>query len=142
VPCEAEKEFAFPHFDILMVHSLKAYSKYRYGEVLLYVQELKNQSFILTAVRAQPAILTSSNPGPTSANDQNLVGTCLLVHFGNDNTCPESRTIGLSIVYDCLLIIAPVWSLWHGWLNKSSAQIFNLEHCNHGLRAFNSDRLG
>jgi len=26
VPCEAEKEFAFPRFDILMVHSLKAYS--------------------------------------------------------------------------------------------------------------------
>jgi hypothetical protein len=27
VPCEAEKEFAFPCFDILMVYSLKAYSK-------------------------------------------------------------------------------------------------------------------
>jgi len=26
VPCEAEKEFAFPRFDILMVCSLKAYS--------------------------------------------------------------------------------------------------------------------
>jgi hypothetical protein len=26
VPCEAEKEFAFPRFDILMVYALKAYS--------------------------------------------------------------------------------------------------------------------
>ena len=26
VPCEAEKEFAFPRFDILMVYTLKAYS--------------------------------------------------------------------------------------------------------------------
>jgi len=29
VPCKAEKEFAFPCFDILMVCSLKAYSKRR-----------------------------------------------------------------------------------------------------------------
>jgi len=27
VPCEAEKEFAFPRFDILMVYTLKAYNK-------------------------------------------------------------------------------------------------------------------
>jgi hypothetical protein len=26
MPCEAEKEFALPCFDILIVHSLKAYS--------------------------------------------------------------------------------------------------------------------
>ena len=26
MPCKAEKEFAFPRFDILMVHSLKAYN--------------------------------------------------------------------------------------------------------------------
>ena len=26
MPCEAEKEFAFPRFDILMVYTLKAYS--------------------------------------------------------------------------------------------------------------------
>ena len=59
MPHEAEKEFAFPRFDILMVHSLKAYSKVHR---LLSLRE----TFILANI-AQPRFL-----GHPQAGDKNV----------------------------------------------------------------------